>query len=131
MIRQIVGDTLFKKILHDLNKTFYHQTVNTDQILYCMNRTAGKDFSSLFTQYLTTTQVPVLEYRFERDSLLYRWINCVPGFNMPVKVAVGSDSDLLITPLSHWQQLPLSDTSPKTLRVNSNFYVTVKEGQPG
>ena len=131
MIRQIVGDTLFKKILHDLNKTFYHQTVNTDQILNCMNRTAGKDFSSLFTQYLTTTQVPVLEYRFERDSLLYRWINCVPGFNMPVKVAVGSDSDLLITPLSHWQQLPLSDTSPKTLRVNSNFYVTVKEGQPG
>lgn len=130
MIRQIVGDTLFKKTLHDLNKTFYHQTVNTSQVLECMNQTTGRDFSPLFAQYLTTTQVPVLEYRWEGDSLLYRWVNCVPGFNMPVKIVSGIDSGIFITPLTHWQKLFLPNTSPRTLRVNSNFYVTTREGQP-
>jgi len=130
MIRQIVGDTLFKKTLHDLNKTFYHQTVNTSQILECMSRTTGRDLSPLFAQYLTTTQVPVLEYHYDKDRLLYRWINCVPGFNMPVKVNLGSDSDFFITPLTRWQGLSIPDTSPGTLHVNSNFYVTTREGQP-
>ena len=131
MVRQIVGDTLFKKILHDLNTTFYHQTVNTAQILECMNRMARRDFSPMFTQYLTTTQVPTLEYRFEGFRLLYRWINCVPGFNMPVKVALGTYGDFFITPMTRWQGLSILDTSsPRTLHVNSNFYVTTREGQP-
>ena len=37
MIRQIIGDSLFRGLLIGLNKEFYHQTVNTTQILEFFN----------------------------------------------------------------------------------------------
>jgi aminopeptidase N len=127
MIRQLVGDSAFKRMLHDLNKTFYHQTVSTAQILQCMNLSSEKDFSTLFKQYLTTTQVPVLEYYFKTDSLHYRWTNCVEGFNMPVEITVGKDKDFFINPLTSWQKLLISKEYTGTLVINSNFYTGSKE----
>jgi aminopeptidase N len=130
MIRQIVGDTSFKKILHDLNTSFFHQTVNTDQILHCMNRSAARDFSTLFAQYLTTTRIPALEYYFEGESLWYHWTNCVNGFNMPVKVAIGDGDEFFIAPETQWKKTSISQALTKRLHINSNFYVSALERMP-
>ncbi|HMC87805.1 MAG TPA: hypothetical protein VKI61_19915, partial [Chitinophagaceae bacterium] len=92
-----------------------------------MNLSSEKDFSTLFKQYLTTTQVPVLEYYFKTDSLHYRWTNCVEGFNMPVEITVGKDKDFFINPLTSWQKLLISKEYTGTLVINSNFYTGSKE----
>lgn len=106
MIRQIMGDSAFRGMLHGLQKTFYHQTVTTKQIEDYMSRYAGKDFSCIFDQYLRTTNIPVLTYQTSGDVISYRWVNCVKGFNMPIRVFVGDASEKWIYPTEDWQTMP-------------------------
>jgi aminopeptidase N len=51
MIRQTIGDSLFRGLLIGLNKEFYHQTVNTNQILEFFNLYTKKTLQ----KYLTNT----------------------------------------------------------------------------
>ncbi len=123
-IRQITGDTLFREILRGLNKDFYHQTVTTQQVEDYLSKHAKINLSKLFDQFLRTIKIPKLEYKIENGTLSYKWANCVPGFNLPVKVLVAKDKYEWITP---------SDTETKTISVNlekegdfkveRNFYV--------
>jgi aminopeptidase N len=106
MIRQIIGDSAYRGMLHGLQSTFYHQTVTTQQIENFMSQYAGKDFSKIFDQYLRTTQIPILTYQTNGDLISYRWSNCVKGFNMPIKVFVGGLPEKWITPTENWQTMP-------------------------
>jgi aminopeptidase N len=106
MIRQIMGDSAYRGLLHGLNRTFYHQTVTTQQIESYMSQYAGKDFSKIFDQYLRTTQIPVLTYQTNGDVISYRWSGCVKGFNMPVRVFVGGLPEKWIYPTEDWQTMP-------------------------
>lgn len=123
MIRQIVGDSAFRRCLHDLNTRYYHSTVNTAEVMACVNQSTGRDFSLVFKQYLTTTRVPVLEYRLEGDSLAYRWTNCVQGFEMPVKVSPAGGVGFFINPGERWQKVRWPGGA---LIVDRNFYVSAK-----
>ncbi|MEJ7828024.1 MAG: M1 family metallopeptidase, partial [Segetibacter sp.] len=87
MIRNTVNDdSKFRNILRGLNRTFYHRTVTTQQIENYISEQSGYDFKPVFNQYLRTTQIPVLEYYFDKNKskVFYRWANCVKGFNLPV-----------------------------------------------
>jgi aminopeptidase N len=57
----INDDKLFREILRGLNKTFYHQTVTTQQVENYISEKAKRNFSKVFDQYLRTTQIPTLE----------------------------------------------------------------------
>jgi aminopeptidase N len=105
MIRQIMGDSAYRGMLHGLQRTFYHQTVTTQQIENYMSQYAGKDFSKIFDQYLRTTQIPVLTYQTNGDVISYRWSNCVKGFNMPIRVFVGGLPEKWIYPTEDWQTM--------------------------
>jgi aminopeptidase N len=106
MIRQIMGDSSFRGVLRGLQKTFYHQTVTSRQIEEYISQYAGKDFSKIFDQYLRTVKIPVLAYQSNGDKISYRWSNCVKGFNMPVKVHIGTQPARWITPTDDWQTMP-------------------------
>jgi aminopeptidase N len=123
MIRQIIdNDEKFREILRGINLTFYHRTVTSSQIEDYISRQAKIDFSKVFDQYLRTTQIPVLDYRLTGDSLAYRWINCVPGFNMAVKVHLNGSTWLY--PTQTWKRLKLDRSSAgETIAVDKNFYV--------
>ena len=71
-----------------LNKTFYHQTVTTEQIENYISLQAGFNFSKVFDQYLRTTQIPklVLQYDTKEQTLSYEWKNCIKGFNLPIHI---------------------------------------------
>jgi aminopeptidase N len=130
-IRQLVdNDKKFRKILVGMNKTFYHQTVTTEQIEQYMSRQAGKDLSKIFDQYLRQVSIPVLEYKIEGKELLYKWNNCISGFNLPVKVSFDSSGkkETWITPVTTWKKLKLpANYDLKTFVVNKNFYVKTKK----
>ena len=66
MIRQIVNDDeKFRQLLRGLNKTFFHQTITTQQVEDYMSEHSGIDLSSLFDQYLRHTEVPKLVITFK------------------------------------------------------------------
>ncbi|HEY0036316.1 MAG TPA: M1 family metallopeptidase, partial [Longimicrobium sp.] len=120
-IRQIVGnDEKWRGILRGLNSTFRHQTVTGEQVQRYISQQAGIDLSKVFQQYLTTTRIPVLEYRVQGGRLSYRWADVVPGFAMPVRVAFGSGEFQTIRPTEQWQTAPGTAAS---LRVDEDFYV--------
>lgn len=126
-IRQLTGDTVFRGWLQALNRTFYHQTVNTEQMLDFLNNYTKKDFTKVLDQYLRTTKVPELEYFLQKGALHYRWSNCVEGFDMPVSISFDSLAYRLIYPTGRWQKLALSGTAAPKLFVDKNFYVETRE----
>ncbi len=130
MIRQIVGDTVFRKILRELNKRFYHQTVSTQQILALFNQYAQHSLTKIFEQYLQTAGVPVFEYAIGNNDIKYRWKNCVEGFNMPVKVWIGKNQSRFITPGSQWQTINIRPRKNADFHVDRNFYITLLHSPP-
>ena len=126
MIRQIMGDSTFRNILRGLSKTFYHQTVTTDQLLHYINQHSKRDLTHIFDQYLRTTQVPLLEYSLRNNTLQYRWIHSIAGFDMPVKVSFDRRTSFFIYPTTKWQKLTTRTTSPEDFTIDRNFYIEKK-----
>lgn len=123
-LRQIVDDDeKWRKILRGLNSTFYHQTVTTKQIEDYLSQSIGLDLSAFFNQYLRDIKIPVLEYTFKENVILYRWTNCVQDFSIPVKVTLNGKEKWL-QPQKEWTVLSFKSNS-LTLDVNPDFYVNV------
>ncbi|MET0393499.1 MAG: M1 family metallopeptidase [Chitinophagaceae bacterium] len=127
MIRQILGDSMFRGWLRQLGRECYHQTVTTARILHSLNSFSKKDFTKVFDQYLTTTRVPVLEY-YRKDTVLrYRWTDCVDHFDMAVKVSIGQPGKTgFIYPATEWQEMAVGQDTG-ALVIDSNFYVRSRE----
>ncbi len=123
-IRQVINDDdIFRNILVDLNKTFYHQTVSTKQIENFISNRSGLNFSKVFDQYLRTTKIPVLEYAIDKGNLKYRWSNCVKGFAMPVKITAGETQWLY--PSEEWKTVKIPVGAD--FSVDRNFYIETKK----
>ncbi|RYE22720.1 MAG: M1 family peptidase, partial [Sphingobacteriaceae bacterium] len=87
MIRTIINnDEKWLAILRGLNKTFYHQTVTTEQVVNYINQQSGLNLTTIFDQYLRYKNIPTLEFRLQDKKLVARWISDVNGFSMPVKI---------------------------------------------
>lgn len=126
-LRQMVNnDVLWRELLRKLNKVFWHQTVNTQQIESYMAGYLKMDLEKFFEQYLRTTKIPVLEWNIEKQMLMYRFSNCINGFSMPVKIKMG-DQEIWITPNEKWQTMPLKDKKIKKIFVDRNFYISDKK----
>ena len=131
-IRTIIDDDAkWRDILRGLNKAFYHQTVTGRQVEDYISREAGIDLSKVFAQYLSTTQIPVFEYRVqvaERGGgmLSYHWANVVPGFDMPVRVNIPGLGTRTLRPTEAWQTLEVSSPRAAELSVDERFYVTAR-----
>jgi hypothetical protein len=113
-------------MLRGLNRTFRHQTVTGAEVQAWMSEHAGMDLSKVFAQYLTTVQVPALEYRFAGDTLAYRWADVVQGFDMPIDIAAGEGPWIRIRPTDGWQTLTLPGATPATFRLNPDFYAAAR-----
>jgi len=119
----IANDTTWRAILRGLNAEFRHRIVTGRQVQDYISAKAGMDLSKVFAQYLTTTKVPVLEYRLDGSSLTYRWADVVPGFAMPVDVVTGAQRSQRLTPTESWQTTTLALDRPDAFHVDEDFYV--------
>jgi aminopeptidase N len=129
-IRNVIdNDEKFRQILRGLNKTFWHQTVTTQQVENYISKQSKIDFSKVFDQYLRTTMIPVLQYKIEGNSISYRYDSCVSGFALPLKVAFGEGKpEQWIKPTAEWQTIkPTAWDDKKTILVNPNFYIKTRK----
>lgn len=125
------NDSLFRKILIGLNRHFYHQTVTGQQIQDYISKRAGFNYQPVFDQYLTTTQIPVLQLRFNADSskVEYRWHNCIDNFNLPLALASGADKNstvLKLYPTTAWQRTAIQKAERALVNSESiihNYYI--------
>jgi aminopeptidase N len=131
IIRKAINDDeKFRQVLRGLNATFWHQTVTTKQIENYINKGSGIDFQKTFDQYLRTTQIPQLEFKFSKDkkTVSYRWTNCVDGFDLPLVInnkrynptTKWNSSKLINSDLSGWDQE----------QIVKQYYITAKQVKP-
>jgi len=126
-IRQVIdNDEEWRQILRGLQQEFRHQIVTAKQVENYIDRKSGIDFTTVYQQYLTTTMVPVLEYRIEGPTLSYRWTNVVPNFSLPIRVTLSDTGYSVIRPTESWQTATLSLQNPDGFAVDPNYYVESK-----
>lgn len=127
MIRTIINDDeKWRGILRGLNKTFYHQTVTYDDVTNYISKEAGIDLSTVFDQYLHTTNLPILEIT-SRDGKLYaRWINAVRGFNMPVKIKTKGGEYSFVKVGKYFTPVNIAGITKDNVEVDTfNYYIGV------
>jgi len=122
MIRQILNDDdKWRNILRDMNKDFYHKVVKGSQIEDYLTEKTGINLKPVFDQYLRDIRVPIFEYYVKGNVLSYRWNNCIPGFNMPVKIFVsGKEMVLKPTPYQSFLNLGVENA---VIKVDPNYYI--------
>jgi aminopeptidase N len=131
IIRKVINnDDKFRQVLRGLNATFWHQTVTTKQIENYINKESGIDFQKTFDQYLRTTQIPQLEFKFSKDkkTVSYRWTNCVDGFDLPLVI-----NNKRYNPTTKWNSSKLinSDLSAwDPEHILKQYYITAKQVKP-
>ena len=129
-IRQIIDDDAkWRGILRNLNFDFYHLTVNGTLVESYISQHADRNFQKVFDQYLRDVRIPVLKYRISKGKVKYRWTNCVPGFDMPIKVTLEPGKFEFIYPTTEWKSSPCKDLKQADFLVDENFYVETKRGK--
>lgn len=127
-LRQVMNDdNKWRTTLRGLNKDFYHQTVNTKQIEDYLSNALGRKLTPFFNQYLRTTQIPVLEYQLNGNSVSYKWSNVVENFSLPIKVILNSQ-EKWIKPTKKWNNI-MVDSTIVSFKIDPNFYIDSKKIQ--
>ena len=122
-IRQITNDDKkWRKTLRGLNKTFYHQTVTSNQVENYISENIGFDLKYVFDQYLRDIRVPTLEYSIKNKKLKYRWSNTINGFNMPIEVLINNKIKWLY-PTNSWNEINIKN---KTIEIDRDYYILSK-----
>jgi aminopeptidase N len=126
----IDDDKLFKNILTGLNMTFHNKTVDGTEIQQYISAKAGYDYSKVFAQYLTTTQIPKLQLYVDGpgNKIFYRYTNCVDGFNLPL-VLKGDQERIKIIPTSAWESVDIQHKNQYLFtpwRIEHMYYIEVE-----
>ena len=124
------NDEKFRQILRHLNKKFYHQIVTTPMIEKEISLYAGYSVKGIFTQYLTTTQVPSFDYISSMDgkTLKYRYSNAVKDFYLPLQIKAGKEVLVLKPKVNQWQTIQLTPSQIANLNlenVENYFYISI------
>ncbi|AZI67859.1 M1 family peptidase [Kaistella daneshvariae] len=117
-IRQIINnDAKFREILRGLNSDFYHQTVTSKKVENYISQKSGIDFSTVFDQYLRTTQIPTLQYSQNGNTLKFRYDAAVKNLKLPIRINGNQE----IKPTEKWQTVKLSSAEP--VKFDENYYI--------
>ncbi|MBK6781442.1 MAG: M1 family metallopeptidase [Gemmatimonadetes bacterium] len=123
-IRQVVGDDeVWRRTLRGLNEVYRHQVVTGREVQDYISWQAGRDLSRIFAQYLTTTKIPTLEYRIAGRQLHFRWVDVVPGFDLPLPVKLEGEGYTTLHPSGAWQSVRYTRGATDSLSVHPDYYV--------
>ncbi|WCT11278.1 M1 family metallopeptidase [Mucilaginibacter jinjuensis] len=127
MIRMTINDDeKWRSILRGLNKTFYHQTVTTEQIVGYINQQTGMDLTPVFNQYLRHVNIPTLEFRFNDGKTYARWVADVDNFEMPVRIKIKGGQYQYIKPTRSFKPIDVAGLTKDNLEVDTfNYYIGV------
>jgi aminopeptidase N len=117
-------DAKWRTVLRGLNHEFWHKTVGTAEFEAYMSRECDFDFGPFFTQYLRTTDIPVLAYEARNNAVAVWWEKVVPGFRVPVVLKING-KEQRVTVGSEPSEVPI-DGELKSFELDRNFYMELK-----
>jgi len=125
-LRQIINDDdKWRTILRELNTTFYHQQVSSQQIENYIIKHTNINLKAYFNQYLRTIKIPVLEYQITKNKLSFKFTNTVKNFNIPVKIWVNKKA-VWIEASNSSKEITL-ENNINTVEIDKNFFIKHKK----
>ncbi|GAB3232222.1 M1 family metallopeptidase [Hymenobacter seoulensis] len=122
----VPDDAKWRELLRGLSRTFYHQTVTTEQILGYFNQQTGQNLAPIFDQYLRHAGLPTLEVRFTETGAQARWIAEVHEFNLPIRVRTKGGEYRTLPLTTSLQPLNLPGLTKENLEIDTeNYYIGV------
>lgn len=109
-LRSIVNDDKhWFALLRNLYQHFKYQNIMTEDLVDFFNQRTRKNLTPLFNQYLRHAAIPVLELKFGKGQVSFRWRVDERRFAMPVKVG-DKNNWQVIEATTDWKQVktPLS-----------------------
>lgn len=123
-LRQWVqDDEKWRGILRDINSTFYHSTVTTQDIETFLAQKTGLDLQAFFDQYLRSREMPELQYRKIKGGVEFRYVGVVSGFEMPIDVSDGKTIQRIYPKKEEWQRVRWKNR--KEFKVLEDYLVKV------
>lgn len=128
IVRTVIDDDeKWRQILRGLNREFFHQTVDYEDIVNYISQQSGMDLEPVFEQYVKHAKLPILEFFFDAEGRAScRWSADVRNFNMPVRVRVKDGTYQFIQPSSRWSRVEIPELTKDNLEIDTfNFYIGV------
>jgi aminopeptidase N len=127
-LRHVVDDDpKWWAMLRDYAARFKCKNIYTAEVINFFNDYFKRDFSPLFEQYLYHAGVPVLQIKYEKNRVAYRWLAEVEDFNMPVKIRANGKARFIF-PTSNWKSESLAGAAKQNWEVATElFYVDVEK----
>lgn len=132
-LRSVINnDELWWSIIYDLQVTYKHKNLNTEDVLNFMNNKSGMQLNKLFDQYLKYPSIPELVWnsRVENENLIieYNWLTDVKDFEMPIEITVRGKSERILVKNEKqtliYTKSKIEDVEPD----KTNFYYKIKKG---
>ena len=86
-------------------------TIGTDEFIQFLEDEFRLELTPFFNQYLRTTSIPKLIVRKKesdgKEYLIYKWVNVVDNFDMPVRLQVEQFEQEWIYPEKEWKKVEL------------------------
>jgi aminopeptidase N len=114
-------DEKWRGMLRSLGEVFYHKTVTSAEFEAQIAKSLGMNLEGTFDQYLRDKRLPTFEYYFKDGNLIYRWINAIDTFDMPVDVEINGKM-VRLSAKTRWGRLA---TEGNELSIDENFYIGV------
>jgi aminopeptidase N len=131
-LRSIIhDDTLFFKIIKEIQFRFKYQTIDSKDIEQVFSEMSSRDLSQVFDVYLREKNIPVFEYKLSKKGkalkLDYRY-NCNKSYSMPILITESPNKYGFLIPTNTWQSITLQGISKKEFKVATElFYIDVNK----
>ena len=126
-LRSIVDDDeLWWKMVYDYSHYFRGQNIYTTDVLNYLNKYFNMNLKPIFEQYLLFADLPILQLKYEDDTVFYRWQANVDNFDMPIKAGFEEDF-YFIYPTKDWQSELIGTDDLSNWKVDTDrFYIDVE-----
>jgi aminopeptidase N len=121
------NDTLWWKLILKYSETFRHKIIDTETVIAFFNQESAMNLTPIFNQYLKYTTIPILELKWNKKKLEYKWTTDVTDFNMPIDIKVNGE-EIRLKPTNNWCKIKLKIKSLDEIEVlKSEFFVAVSK----
>ncbi len=121
-LRHVVdNDEQWWALIKDYTAHFRYKNIWTKDVINYFNDYLKRDLRPVFEQYLYWADLPVLQYKFSADSVNFRWQANVDDFDMPLKVRVNGELQL-IRPRTFWQAQALAGASEENWQPAAEYF---------
>ena len=127
----IENDSLWFSILKDLAQKFEKGSCDGTDVIDYICKESKIDLRSIFNQYLSYSDLPVLKYRFKKQKgvmrFYYKWDAASELFDMPIHIRLYGEKDVRLLPSAKYQFLEIENATQTDLIFLDSLFLYEKK----